>query len=126
MSTMLAGDGLSLMRHPDVDSRQTALALAIEALEGHREPPRGEGATSEAIQTLRRMLSQPAERAAEGHDEQEEPDLPRDWGRLLRQRREAVGLTRTHLAKLAGISEATMRNLETGRRPPTRHVLTRL
>src|SRR5688572_3632042 len=53
------------------------------------------------------------------------PDLPA-WSRMLRERREAAGLTRAGLAARAGISETTIKNLETGRHPPTRSSLLRL
>ena len=52
-----------------------------------------------------------------------------DWGQFglcIRQRREAAGLTREQLCTLAGISHATVRNIETGRHRPTARILRRL
>lgn len=50
----------------------------------------------------------------------------REWGARLRTRREAAGLTRDQLARLAGVADSTIRNLETGRHRPTRQILMRL
>lgn len=50
----------------------------------------------------------------------------REWGARLRTRREAGGLTRDQLARLAGVADSTIRNLETGRHRPTRQILMRL
>lgn len=47
-------------------------------------------------------------------------------GPCLRARREAAGLTRAQVARLTGLSELTIRNLESGRHPPTPRVLARL
>lgn len=48
------------------------------------------------------------------------------WGADLEQRRKAAGLSRAVLAERAGISESTLRNVEKGRRPPTRTTLMHL
>jgi len=50
----------------------------------------------------------------------------RQFGLDLRQRREAADLTREQLCTLAGISHATVRNIETGRHRPTARILRRL
>jgi len=50
----------------------------------------------------------------------------RAWGLDLEQRRKAAGLSRMMLAQRAGISESTLRNVEKGRRPPTRTTLMHL
>jgi DNA-binding XRE family transcriptional regulator len=50
----------------------------------------------------------------------------RQFGLDLRQRREAADLTREQLCTLAGISHATVRNVETGRHRPTARILRRL
>ena len=42
------------------------------------------------------------------------------WGADLKARRRAAGLSREVLAERAGISDSTLRNVETGRRAPTR------
>jgi transcriptional regulator with XRE-family HTH domain len=42
------------------------------------------------------------------------------WGADLKARRRAAGLSRAVLADRAGISDSTLRNVETGRRAPTR------
>ncbi len=39
-----------------------------------------------------------------------------DLGRLIRERRETVGLTATHAAKLAGVSRRLLIELERGKR----------
>ena len=48
------------------------------------------------------------------------------WGADLVQRRQAAGLSRTVLAERAGLSESTLRNVETGRRAPTRTTIMHL
>jgi len=56
-------------------------------------------------------------------------DERRDWQQFgidLRQRREAASLTREQLCTLAGVSHATVRNIETGRHRPTARILCRL
>ena len=50
----------------------------------------------------------------------------RAWGADLVQRRQAAGLSRTVLAERAGLSESTLRNVETGRRVPTRTTIIHL
>lgn len=50
----------------------------------------------------------------------------RTWGLALRRRREEAGLTRKKLALLADVSDATIRNIETGRHAPTRIITSRL
>ncbi len=50
----------------------------------------------------------------------------RAWGADLVQRRQAAGLSRTVLAERAGLSESTLRNVETGRRVPTRTTIMHL
>lgn len=54
------------------------------------------------------------------------PDDWQAWGRLVRQRREDCGLTRLTLAKMSGVSDSTIRNLETGRNRPTRTIVANL
>ncbi len=50
----------------------------------------------------------------------------RAWGADLVERRKAAGLSRTVLAERAGLSESTLRNVETGRRAPTRTTIMHL
>ena len=50
----------------------------------------------------------------------------RAWGADLVRRRQAAGLSRPVLAERAGLSESTLRNVETGRRPPTRTTIMHL
>ena len=50
----------------------------------------------------------------------------KEWGADLVRRREAAGFSRDVLAKRAGISESTLRNVETGRRAPTRTTIMHL
>src|SRR5687768_11189073 len=55
-----------------------------------------------------------------GAGEAEEADEARAWGLLLRERREATGLSRGQLAERSAISVDTIKNVETGRHIPTR------
>jgi len=48
------------------------------------------------------------------------------WGADLVKRRQAAGLSRMVLAGRAGLSESTLRNVETGRRAPTRTTIMHL
>ena len=48
------------------------------------------------------------------------------WGADLVERRRAAGLSRAVLAERAGISDSTLRNVETGRRAPTRTTIMHL
>lgn len=50
----------------------------------------------------------------------------RDLGRLLRDRRHAIGWSRVHLARKAHLSEATIKFIETARHAPSRASLIRL
>lgn len=51
----------------------------------------------------------------------------RKWGSsTLRAQRQAQGLTREELARRAGVSDATIRNLETGRHRPHNRIVLRL
>src|SRR5437867_1739746 len=47
-------------------------------------------------------------------------------GHLLRERRQQAGLSRAVLATRAGLSESTLKNLETGRHHPTQTTLSQL
>ncbi len=54
---------------------------------------------------------------------------PAQWmqfGRLLRDKRNAAGLSRVELARRAKISDATIKFIETARHPPSRATLIRL
>ena len=99
-------------------------------------PPNQRASLRQAMATLRETLpqaekEQPAPSvstiATELHlaagivePESTESRILKAWGADLEQRRKAAGLTRKVLADRAGISESTLRNVETGRRPPTR------
>ena len=50
----------------------------------------------------------------------------RDFGNLLRDKRNAAGFSRVQLARKAKISDATIKFLETARHPPSRATLIRL
>jgi transcriptional regulator with XRE-family HTH domain len=114
--------------------------MAIEALEGMQRPRSDSVAThdrnmSEVIGTLRQMLTRTPALAdlsdtllpEEIEDDDDVIDQPtKAWGEELRRRREALGLSRMQLAKLAGISANMLRNLEGGRRSPTPGVMNRL
>lgn len=119
------------MGHIDLTRRQEALSLAIAAIEGQPLPLQN-GAVTGAVHVLRQLLAHEMEEAEYQQEASSDPsdlDLPLSplaWGRSLRERREGASLTRAQLAKLMGISEASLRSLELGRRAPTRNVLTRL
>ncbi len=109
-------------------SPQAALALAIKSLEG-RGLNGSAGDAGIAIETLRRMLVGVGAGdllPPESLDGTVEADPPQVWARSLRGRREEATLSRAQLARLSGISDATLRGLEEGRRPPTRQLLQRL
>lgn len=48
------------------------------------------------------------------------------FGQLVRERRQAAGLTQARLAKLAGLTEVTIRNIENAHNPPSEDTLRRL
>lgn len=48
------------------------------------------------------------------------------FGQLIRERRQAAGLTQARLAKLAGVTEVTIRNIENAHNPPSEDTLRRL
>lgn len=89
-----------------------------------------------AMETLRRSLSKAEESEAASPEELSRNQLQlaagivepqsndmsalKAWGEELVQRRRAAGLSRAVLAERAGISDSTLRNVEKGRRAPTR------
>jgi transcriptional regulator with XRE-family HTH domain len=105
-------------------------------------PPKQRDALRRAVATLRETLPQAekeqaacpqADVATELHlsagiiePESTESRVLKAWGKDLEQRRKAAGLTRKVLAERAGISESTLRNVETARRPPTRMTIMHL
>lgn len=50
----------------------------------------------------------------------------RDFGIQIRERREVAGLTRATLSQLAGVTDSTIRNFETGRHRPNGSTLNRI
>jgi len=74
----------------------------------------------------RRLGDGPPRRVQPPLREPEEGEDLEIWGHRLRMRREATGLSRLQLARLAGLSDGTIRNLERGRHRPTRTTLSRL
>lgn len=54
------------------------------------------------------------------------PQQVHEFGRLLRDRRNAAGFSRLQLARKANLSDATIKFTETGRHPPSRATLIRL
>ena len=78
-----------------------------------------------AIQLLRQSPEQaPAADAAELALHLLESDA--SFGDLLRQHRDAAGLSVSRLAKLAKLSENTIKNIEAGRNSPTTDTMTRI
>ena len=123
---------------------RTLFSGTIEVLSGllKKCPPKQRDALRRAMATLRETLPQ-AEKAHADYPRADvatelhlsagivEPDstesrVLKAWGADLEQRRKAAGLTRKVLAERAGISESTLRNVETGRRPPTRMTIMHL
>ena len=117
----------------------TIEAMAAVAMQ---RPPRERVAIERAIQTIRdtqphaERLPHPlaaatvdiTPRLASGivEPDSHEAEALRAWGVDLMHRREAAGLSRPVLAERAGISESTLRNVEKGRRPPTRTTIMHL
>lgn len=107
-----------------------------------KSPAKQRDALRRAVATLREALPQAEKAQADSHradvaaelhlsagivePESTESRVLKAWGADLEQRRKAAGLTRKVLADRAGISESTLRNVETGRRPPTRMTLMHL
>mgnify|MGYP000113652666 CR=1 FL=1 len=88
---------------------------------------------AEAVQAERRGVAaessldlQPRLAAGIVEPESHSKAVLKAWGADLEQRRKAAGLSRLMLAQRAGISESTLRNVEKGRRPPTRTTLMHL
>ncbi len=121
------------------ERQQLALLTVLDALEENETSSVAshDRAMLEAIGTLRQMLTRVPKLADLAgsllpdddldFDEDDDVDAQaRAWGQMLRRRREAVGLSRPQLAKLATISQTTLRNLEAGHRAPTRVTLNRL
>ena len=107
-----------------------------------KSPPKQREALRRAVVTLRETMPH-AEKARADYPRVEvatelhlsagvvEPDshearVLKEWGKDLEQRRRAAGMTRKVLAERAGISESTLRNVETGRRPPSRTTIMHL
>ena len=49
-----------------------------------------------------------------------------DYKKLIREKREATGISQNRLAKLLGISQPYMNQIETGRRNPTLPLLMKI
>lgn len=117
-------------------------AGTIEAMSAvaAQSTPRERAAIIKAIQTIRstqpraeKLPTAPTPgdatpRLASGIAEPDGHDRAalRAWGSDLEQRRQAAGLTREVLAERAGISISTLRDVEKGRRPPTRTTIMHL
>ena len=123
---------------------RTLFSGTIDVLSGllKKCPPKQRDALRRAVATLRETLPQ-AEKAQTNYPRADvatelhlsagivEPDstesrVLKAWGADLEQRRKAAALTRKVLAERAEISESTLRNVETGRRPPTRTTIMHL
>lgn len=77
---------------------------------------------------LQRLHAALSEELSGAQEERFFPGLPqlRAFGALLRDRRNGAGFSRNALAKLAKISEATIKLIESARQPPSRPTLIRL
>ena len=112
---------------------------ALSAVAAARSP-RERAAILRAIQTLRRtqvaaeklppaqVASDVAPRLASGITEPDSLDKKAlaAWGADLMEHRKSAGLSRETLAARAGISDSTLRDVEKGRRPPTRTTILHL
>lgn len=121
---------------------KSLFAGTIEAMSAvaAKRPPRERAAIQRAIQTIRstqphaEKLPMPpaaadvAPRLASGIVEPGSHDNAalRAWGADLMQRRQAAGLSREVLAARAGLSDSTLRDVEKGRRVPTRTTIMHL
>ena len=95
----------------------------LRATQGHAEAAQSE---SQIASSLDALDAQPRLAAGIVEPESHSKAVLRAWGADLEQRRRAAGLSRVVLAQRAGISESTLRNVEKGRRPPTRTTLMHL
>jgi len=119
-----------------------AFSLTVRAMERlSRTSSASEGvAIRRAVTTLRHAWPKAAQLSEESEEPEERPtangparlvagiaepsstrkEALKEWGAELIQRRRAAGLSRAVLAERANLSESTLRNVETGRRAPTR------
>lgn len=123
-------------------SIENLFAGTIEAMSAvaAKRPPREQAAIRRAIQTIRSTqphaeklpvapaAADAAPRLASGIVEPGSHDNAalRAWGADLMQRRQAAGLSREVLAARAGLSDSTLRDVEKGRRAPTRTTIMHL
>lgn len=102
-----------------------AFLKALQALagSGSREEKLVEPAVGEVTRLLRAIESDASPAAS---DPQHLFELRRIFGKLLKDRRNAAGMSREQLGKRAKLSDATIKLIETVKHPPSRATLLRL
>jgi transcriptional regulator with XRE-family HTH domain len=109
----------------DCERNQTGIWAQLEVLARHRSKLLTDELYREVLALIRKRgtVRTTDERM---HSMSTEFDW-RDWGRdTMRSRREFLGLTREQLAQQSGVSDATIRNLESGRHKPHNYIVLRL
>lgn len=107
---------------------QTQIVLALEATQAAQEAAGPDAPAGEAVHLLQAAL------AVLSHDPPAAPAamVPVDtraagaFGSAVRERREAARMSQRRLALRAGLSDKTIKNLESGRQPPSRKTLVAL
>ncbi len=116
---------------PWADIRRQALALAA-ALEtiATAQPPETQAACVTYANIVSEIASFASAQGAVSPSRRQAPALSfkqlQDFGRLLRDKRNQAGFSRTQLARKAKLSDATIKFIETARHPPSRATLLRL
>ena len=102
---------------PDLHVRTRALAARLRARSAE------ESSWAEHVKTIEELLLLvPEKKTAHLLSRQQLID----FGKLLRDKRSAAGLSRNRLARMAKLSDATVKFIETARHPPSRATLIRL
>lgn len=115
---------LHTARQQAMDLATQLRALAAQALPEHRSTwAESVGSVQEVVQFLESDGSRPLPKRAGCPVTKVQMQ---QFGRLLRDRRNAAGLSRVQLARRAKLSDATIKFTETARHPPSRATLLRL